>query len=196
MSFFSFLRGDGQPVISTGMAFPSMTMKISPQGRSTSFQVLLSVFFSYIGDITSCEHFCIHSRRELVTLFKPACSTALLFIPCQWSLRHTSGSDLAASATRWFLNNLALWFLCLTVKCDAFISSNNNTTIKSVNYISSSTFHLVNCRNDWNAEKDQLEPGDEDDARAVPRRVRLLPPVLDSAWRVSAVFHTGITSKP
>lgn len=39
--FSSFLWVDEQPVISTGTAFPSMTMKISSQGRSTSSQVPL-----------------------------------------------------------------------------------------------------------------------------------------------------------
>lgn len=37
--FFSFLLEDEQPVISTGMAFPSMIMNISSQDRLTSSQV-------------------------------------------------------------------------------------------------------------------------------------------------------------
>lgn len=50
-------------------------------------------------------------------------------------------------------------------------------------------------RHDRNAPQDQHEPGGADHAGAVPRGVRLLPPLLDPAGGVPAVLRTGRFTK-
>lgn len=53
------------------------------------------------------------------------------------------------------------------------------------------TLFLFLCRNDRDVAQDQLKSCSAHHAAAFPRGVQLLPSLVDPAWGVSTVLHSG-----
>lgn len=110
------------------------------------------------------------------------------FLPWQWQYCVRTGQQVPRSESK----SLLVAFIFHMIDKHVIDFYWNSFALKCIFSFIWNCDSDVHHRNDWDAEKDQPEPGSADYARAVPRRVRLLSQIMDPAWRVSAVFLTGI----